>query len=568
MSDIIGIDLGTTNSEAAVVRNGRPELLTDEGQAIIPSVVGLSPEGALLVGRPAANQRILYPERTIRSIKRKMGENVTVKMGEKSLTPPEVSALILGKLRDMAQVALGKKVDQAVITVPAFFNEHQRMATHTAGELAGLKVVRILNEPTAAALAYGMQDDDDRVVMVYDLGGGTFDVSIVEMVGGVYEVRASHGDTKLGGDDFDELILQLLLVDFQKAHGADPRSDLVTLSRLSAAAERAKIELSTRPFTMISEAFLTAEQGQTAHYQYELSRQSFNDLIYPLIEKTGEAIERALKDAGMKAADIQQVLLVGGSTRIPLIWEYVADKMNTEPRCDLNPEEAVALGAAVQAAIIAGEDVNAVLVDVTSHSLGVEVVEEDGYEMREDIYNVLIHRNTVIPTSRAEVYRTLHGLQSKVQIDVYQGEDPQASKNTHLGSFMLEDLPLGPEDGAQIVVQFDLDVNGLLNVSATHKTSKLSQAIKIHTNRSDVSKAQMTKSKKKLAAMLGSLEGELKPLRRIYDKAVRKHNLAADHRIHELWLACEQAAQEGDREKFEMARRGMLEGVDAVGKEV
>jgi len=564
MPDIIGIDLGTTNSEVAVVRNGRPELLTDQGEVIIPSVVGLSPEDALLVGRPAANQRILYPERTIRSIKRRMGENVAVKMGEKSLTPPEVSALILGKLRDMAQAGLGTRVDQAVITVPAFFNERQRKAMHTAGELAGLKVARILNEPTAAALAYGMQEDDDRVVMVYDLGGGTFDVSIVEMVGGVYEVRASHGDTKLGGDDFDELIIRMLVEDFQKTHGGDPRLDLATLSRLTAAAERAKIELSTRPFAMISEAFLTAEQGRTAHYQYELSRQSFNDLIYPLIEKTGEAIDRALKDAGMKAGDIQQVLLVGGSTRIPLIWEYVADKMHGEPRCDLNPEEAVALGAAVQAAIIAGEDVNAVLVDVTSHSLGVEVVEDDGCELREDVYNVLIRRNSVIPTSRAEVYRTLHGLQTKVKIDVYQGEEPQASRNTHLGSFMLEDLPQGPEEGAEIVVQFDLDVNGLLNVSATHKTSKLNRAIKIHTNRSGMSKAQMEKSKSKLADLQGSLEGELKPLRRIYDKAVRNHKPAADHWIHELWLACERTAAEGDRDKFEQARRELLEEVEAL----
>jgi len=473
MSAIIGIDLGTTFSAVGFVRDGRPIILPNGGERIIPSVVGFTPAGQLIVGTPARNQYLLYPERTVRSIKRKMGTNEKVHLNGRDYTPAEISAIILREMKRIAEANLSAPVERAVITVPAYFSDAARQATREAGEIAGFTVERILNEPTAAALAYGLdRTGEAQLLAVYDLGGGTFDVSIVELNQGVLEVRASHGDVHLGGDDFDERLVNYLAENFMEEHDLDPRLDRKALARLTHAAEQAKIELSTQPFARVREEYLLEKDGRPLHLDLEIERGEFEDLIADLLDKTLTAFDQSLADAGITARDLDRVLFVGGSTRIPRVWELVANHTGLEPMLEINPDEAVALGAGVQAALLAGEPLDAVLVDVTPHSLGIEVAELQFGQIIPDRYGVIIRRNTTLPTRRAQVFSALFPDQTAINVKVYQGEAPVASQNTLLGEFLFSGLE--PEEAGlppRITVQFDLDTDGILHVSATDRGS-------------------------------------------------------------------------------------------------
>ncbi len=482
MSLIIGIDLGTTFSAVALVRDGIPDIVPSGDERIIPSVVGLAPDGGLLVGTPARNQYVLYPERTIRSIKRQMGRGTEVQLGERSYTPQQISALILRELRRAAETQFGQPVERAVITVPAYFSDAARQATREAGEIAGFTVERIINEPTAAALAYGLDRADERqMVAVYDLGGGTFDVSIIELDSGVIEVRASHGNTQLGGDDFDERLRELLIERFVATHGVGPQDDPRAMARLLRAAETAKITLSTRPSARIQEEFLLTIDGRPLHLETEVQRGEFEAAIADLLDGTIESLDAALQDAGLSVDQLDKVLFVGGSTRIPLVWELVREHTGIEPAVVINPDEAVALGAAVQAAIIAGEPLDAILVDVTSHSLGIEIAEFEQGRIIPDHYSVIIPRNTTVPTSRAEIYTGLYPGQTIIDLKIYQGEHPVASHNTLLGEFRFEDLRSeAPGMPPRITVQFDFDLNGMVNVSAVDRGSGKQTRTTVH----------------------------------------------------------------------------------------
>ncbi len=481
MSKIIGIDLGTTFSAVGFVREGKSVILPSGHERIVPSVVGFSPEGKLLVGTPARNQYVLYPENTVRSIKRKMGANETVTLNGRDYTPPEISAIILREMKRIAEANLGEEITRAVITVPAYFSDAARQATKDAGEIAGFTVERIINEPTAAALAYGLDRVQERqMVAVYDLGGGTFDVSVIELNSGVIEVRASHGNTRLGGDDFDERLMNHLASVFEKEHGVDPRQDRKGVARLTRAAEEAKIELSAKPFTRVREEYLLEKDGKALHLDVEVSRHEFEEMIRDLLEGTLDAFDESLSDAGLQAADLDRVLFVGGSTRIPLVWEMVTAHTGHEPLVAVNPDEAVALGAGVQAAIIAGEPLEAILVDVTPHSLGIEVVTWRFGQMIPDRFAPIIHRNTTIPTSHAEMFSAVYPDQTAIQVKVYQGEEPVASRNTLLGEFLFDNLkPETPGHPPTIMVQFDLDLNGILSVTAVDRGTKREDGITV-----------------------------------------------------------------------------------------
>ncbi len=480
MKPIVGIDLGTTNSEAAIIREGRPFVISDAaGEKIIPSFVGLSPTGEMLVGEPAHNQYVVAPERTIKSIKRKMGSDERVSLAEQSYTPQEISAFILKRLKSMAEEFLGETIEQAVITVPAYFTDKQRQATKDAGEIAGLEVVRIINEPTAAALAYGLDREEDQFLIVYDLGGGTFDISVIEINSGVVEVRASRGDTKLGGDDFDAAIVKYIAEDFLQQHGVDLREDQRALARLTRAAERAKIELSDAPFAQIQEEFIATKGSKPLHLEMELERSRFETLINNMLESTIECIQQALEDASLSVDEINKVLLVGGSTRIPLVSNMIEDIMQIQPHLEIDPDLCVAMGAGAQAGLIAGEPIDAVLVDVTPHSLGIETAEWRMGMPIPDRYNVIIRRNTPIPVSKSEVYTTLSPDQEAVEVKVYQGEEPTASHNTLLGEFLMDGVKKTARGQPEIVVNFDYDMNGIVSVSAQDKQTKKEQKITV-----------------------------------------------------------------------------------------
>lgn len=493
MSHIIGIDLGTTFSAAAHIVAGVPQLIALGDERIMPSVVGTLPNGTLLIGTPARNQQVLYPDQTIRSIKRKMGQNIQVQLGGRRYLPQEISALILREIKQRAEATLGAPVDRAVITVPAFFSDSARQATQEAGELAGLTVERIINEPTAAALAYGLNRSDERqLVAVYDLGGGTFDVSIIELDSGVVEVRASRGNTQLGGDDFDQRLVTYLAERFEADYGSDPRSDARAHARLLRAAEAAKIALSTQPFVRVREEFLLTHEGKPLHLDVELARIEFEDLIVDLLEGTLESFDAALRDAALSIAELDTVLLVGGSTRIPLVQRMLEEHTQIVPQTAINPDEAVALGAAVQAAIIAGEPLDAILVDVTPHSLGIEVAQWQYGQIVPDRYSVIIQRNTTIPTSRSEVYSALHPNQTAIEIKVYQGEHPIASRNSLLGEFMFEDLRSEtPGQPPRVTVQFDFDINGIVRVSAVDRGSGKQASMTVKAARAHRSAAEL-----------------------------------------------------------------------------
>ena len=480
MKPIVGIDLGTTNSEAAIIREGRPFVISDAaGKEIVPSFVGLSPTGEMLVGEPAHNQYVVAPGRTIKSIKRKMGSDEHVSLGEQSYRPQEISAFILKRLKSMAEEFLGEPIEQAVVTVPAYFTDKQRQATKDAGEIAGLEVVRIINEPTAAALAYGLEREEDQFLIVYDLGGGTFDVSVIEINSGVVEVRASRGDTKLGGDDFDAAIVKYIAEDFRQQHGVDLREDQRSLARLTRAAERAKIELSNAPFAQIQEEFIATKGGKPLHLEMEFERSRFETLINSMLESTIDCIQQALEDAALSVDEINKVLLVGGSTRIPLVSNMIEDIMQVQPHLEIDPDLCVAMGAGVQAGLIAGEPIDAVLVDVTPHSLGIETAEWRMGMPIPDRYNVIIRRNTPIPVSKSEVYTTFSPDQETVEIKVYQGEEPTASHNTLLGEFFMDGVKKTARGQPEIVVNFDYDMNGIVSVSAQDKQTEKEQKITV-----------------------------------------------------------------------------------------
>ena len=549
MASIIGIDLGTTFSLVAVVERERPRIVADQGERLIPSVVGFSPKAELLVGTPAENQLVIAPENTVRSIKRKMGSGEKVTLAGRAYEPQEISAFILRKLKQIAERELGHPVEQAVITVPAYFTDAARQATKDAGEIAGLAVARIINEPTAAALAYGLQRDEDQKIAVYDLGGGTFDVSIVELSQGVIEVRASHGNTRLGGDDFDALIVDQVADQFQAEHGIDLRQDRRALARLGRAAEQAKRRLSDLPYTRITEEYIAEKDaGHPLHLDLEFSRQQFEEMIRPLVRSTLEAVDRALKDADLHARDLHKVLLVGGSTRIPLVRRLLGEHLGQEPHSEVHPDEAVALGAAIQAAIIAGEPIEAVLVDVAPHSLGIETASVILGHLLTDRYQPLIPRNTTIPCTKADSFYTLTPDQDSALIRVYQGEESVASRNVLLGEFMFEGISEAPPgENREVIVRFDYDINGLVQVSAVDRRTNRSEGIKITTTRQRLSEADKVQSREKLAAPDRRLEREIDGLLRRAERLMTRLE-AAD----QTELADELLALAGD---LELARQ-------------
>ena len=476
MSKVIGIDLGTTNSVVSVMEGGEPTVITNpEGSRITPSVVGFTKDGQRLVGQLAKRQAVSNPDRTIASIKRHMGEGgYKVSVDDKSYTPPEISAMVLQKLKADAEAYLGETVTQAVITVPAYFNDSQRQATKDAGKIAGLEVLRIINEPTAAALAYGLDKDQDETILVFDLGGGTFDVSILELSDGTFEVLATNGDTHLGGDDFDKKIFDWIVAEFKKDNGIDLSQDKMAAQRVIEAAEKAKIELSNMAQTNINIPFITADASGPKHLDLTLSRAKFDELTADLVERTMGPTRKAMEDANLSGSDIHKIILVGGSTRIPAVQEAIRKYLGKEPSKGINPDECVSVGAAIQGGVLAGDVKGVLLLDVTPLSLGIETLG--------GVCTRLIERNTTIPTKKSQVFSTAADNQPSVEINVLQGEREFARDNKSLGRFILSDIPPAPRGIPQIEVTFDIDANGIVNVSAKDLGTGKEQKITIQSD--------------------------------------------------------------------------------------
>jgi len=564
MAKVIGIDLGTTNSVVAVMEGGNPTVIPNqEGSRLTPSVVAFTKEGEILVGQVAKRQAITNPENTVFSIKRFMGRRADETLQEQKLvpykvvkagtgdarveirgkqySPPEISAMILRKLKEAAEAYLGEKVTQAVITVPAYFNDSQRQATKDAGKIAGLEVLRIINEPTAAALAYGLDKKKDETIAVYDLGGGTFDISVLEIGEGVFEVKATNGDTHLGGDDFDQRVMDWIADEFKKEHGIDLRKDRMALQRLKEAAEKAKVELSSTVQTEINLPFITADASGPKHLVLTLTRAKLEALTAELVERTLGPCRQAMQDAGVTAKDVQEVILVGGQIRMPKVQEVVRNLFAKEPHKGVNPDEVVAVGAAVQAAVLTGEVKDVVLLDVTPLSLGIETLG--------GVMTTLISRNTTIPTKKSEVFSTAADNQESVEVHVMQGERPMARDNRTLGKFHLVGIPPAPRGMPQIEVTFDIDANSILNVSARDKATGKQQNITIT--------ASSTLTKDEIERMVKDAEANAA------DDARRKQEIEVRNQTDSLVYSTERTLSEHGS-KLPEADRKAIE--DALGE--
>ena len=507
---IIGIDLGTTNSEVAVVREGRTQIIEVDGSRILPSTVGLADDGALLVGRTALNQYTLYPERTVRSVKRRMGEDVRLPMGDQDYSPQEISALILQRLKKAAEDALGQAISKAVITVPAYFSDAQRQATRDAGGLAGLEVVRIINEPTAAALAYEADHKDAKNILVYDLGGGTFDVSVVRLNQGVTEVLASHGNNHLGGDDFDAKLVEQVTAYLKDEKGVDPTDERAAMARIVRACEAAKIALSDAPFFRIEEEYLLEKDGKPVNLSLELERSEYEGMIAPYVDETLEATHIALKGAELAVSDIQEILLVGGATRTPLVQERLERELGMPPRREVDPDLCVAAGAAIQAAVISGEQVSGVLVDITPYTFGTSAWSDRNGEPYPYTFIPLIRKNTPIPVTKSEAFDTMHDGQTTIDVRVYQGEDPDALNNTEIGSFRIEGLSDVPA-GNVIITTFSLDVNGILHVNSREKRTGLEKHITIDNATARFEEQELDAARERISALIDGEVSDVAP---------------------------------------------------------
>ncbi|MFZ4790052.1 MAG: Hsp70 family protein [Candidatus Competibacteraceae bacterium] len=553
---IIGIDLGTTNSEVAVVENGRATVIDiTPGCPILPSFVGLADDGSILVGEPAKNQYVLYPERTIKSIKRQMGSADRVEMGDATYAPQEVSAIILRRLKVIAETHLGQPVNKAVITVPAYFSDAQRQATREAGEIAGLEVMRILNEPTAAALSYEANHQDHKKVLVYDLGGGTFDVSVVGIEENVVEVLASHGNNHLGGDDFDAKIVAHL-VEHLKTQGADPTGSRRAMARINRAAEIAKIALSNEPYVRIEEEYLLEKAGAPVNLSLELARQDYEEMIVGYIDETLEAVHIALKGANLTVSDIDEVLLVGGATRTPIITERLEEDLSLTVRAEVNPDLCVATGAAIQAGMLAGEEVTAVLVDITPYTFGTSVFGELNGVPYPFKYAPMIHKNTPIPVTKSEVFYTMHDNQTTVKVNVYQGEDPDALNNIPLDEFMVENLSKVPANNP-IILQFALDLNGIMQVSAREKKTGLEKSIQINNALTRFQEGALETARSRINALFAhgeTLEGQ----------AIGTGSGATEHQLTAQARALVEKAQRLLDRAVENDREEMINLIEAV----
>ena len=513
MNDIIiGIDLGTTNSEVAIVENGKVHVITDAGKKILPSVVGIDDNGDILVGETARNQYLIYPERTVKSIKRLMGQDTQVMMADKHYTPQEVSAIILKRLKAIAENHVGRPISKAVITVPAYFSDAQRQATHEAGQIAGLEVVRMINEPTAAALVYGAGQSETKRMLVYDLGGGTFDVSVVNVQAGVVEVLSSHGDNHLGGDDFDQQIINHIQDSIQAQYDIDIAGHSKAMARITRAAENAKLVLSDAPFAQIEEEYLLEQDGTPIHLTLELSRTQYEEMIEDYINATMDAVHIALKGAKLIASDIDEIILVGGSTRTPCVRERLFDEFGFEPHSEVDPDLCVAMGAAAQAAMINGQDVDTVLVDVTPYTYGTSALGYLDGETYPFQFVPIIHKNSVLPTRKSEAFMTFQDGQRAVDVTIYQGEDPDALNNIEIGKFLVEDLQDVPA-GNIITLTLDLDLNGMLHVSAREKASGLEKSITINNVISRFQDQALADAKQRIDGLFGQPadEGDVKP---------------------------------------------------------
>ncbi len=504
---IIGIDLGTTNSEVAVIENGRPVVIANEkGETILPSFVGIGPQQEMLVGEAARNQYRVFPERTVKSIKRKMGSGENVEMAGESYTPQEISAMILKRLKEIAEAHVQQRVTKAVITVPAYFNDAQRQATREAGQIAGLDVVRMINEPTAAALSYETGHKEGKRILVYDLGGGTFDVSVVQIQDGVVEVISSHGNNHLGGDDFDQKILEFIIEHLQHQYDLAvpqlPNARQVEARILRAVIE-AKRSLSAQPFVMIEEEFLASREGVPINLSVELSRDDYEQMIQSFIEETLDSVHIALKNVSMTVSDIDEILLVGGSTRTPLVSRMLAAEVGMEPRGEVDPDLCVATGAAIQAGMIAGEAVSAVLVDVTPYTFGTSVYGELDGMPHPAVFAPIIQKNTSIPVTRSEVYYTVHDNQEAVDVSIYQGEALDATENLLIGEFRIEGLSKAPAN-SPILLELALDNDGILNVTAVEKNTGLKKSITIENAFAKMDQDNLHQSKGRVDALFGA----------------------------------------------------------------